>query len=153
MNKIIDGAICNRNGRNGLDFHEECGSPTPLLVSCAEGNLDAVKVLVVMGAKVKYTWSANCCDNCTLEMEVWINGRDCLYLAASSGFLEMAKYMWPLYQENGGHIDDVKKFSCSGCSNLTRENISTPLHIANKNGHHKLVEFFLERGASKEVEV
>eukprot|EP00092_Neocalanus_flemingeri_P011917 GFUD01012849.1.p1 GENE.GFUD01012849.1~~GFUD01012849.1.p1 ORF type:complete len:731 (+),score=129.14 GFUD01012849.1:183-2375(+) len=144
--RIIDAAICNKSGKNGVDFYEECGSPTPLVFSCEDGNLDAVKILIVLGSNVHFSWSSPCCGNCSSQIEVWVNGRDCLYVASSRGFLEMAKYIWPLYQDKGG-IDDAKKSSCSGCGTSTRENW-TPLHIASKEGHLEMVEFLIENGAN-----
>ena len=98
---IIDAAICNRSGRNGVDFYQECGQPTPLVFSCNTGNLEAVKILTVLGSRLHFAWSKGCCGNCSSLVEDWVNGRDCLHLAAERGFVEIAKYIWPFTRTRG----------------------------------------------------
>ena len=145
---IIDAAICNRSGRNGVDFYQECGQPTPLVFSCNTGNLEAVKILTVLGSRLHFAWSKGCCGNCSSLVEDWVNGRDCLHLAAERGFVEIAKYIWPLYKDKMVHVDDVKKFSCLKCQNSVNENLWTPLQISSKNGHLEMVKFLVEKGAN-----
>ncbi|XP_073475918.1 ankyrin repeat domain-containing protein 26 isoform X1 [Aquarana catesbeiana] len=122
---------------------------TPLHLACANGHLDAVKLLVESKAKL------NLCDNdsrtplfksiqcqhehcATVLLEhnadpnvVDVNGNSALHLAALIPSLAIANQLL----EHGASINTVNKDSC------------TPLVLAATENHQEMVEFLIKEGA------
>jgi cytochrome c len=131
---------------SGVDPNKSNGLATPLYYAVTKEHVEAVKLLISRGADVNLetTWGppiVNAAWKCNIEILQLLlthgaNSRSAfktdtaLHMAAERGHLACVK----LLVDSGADINALNKF---------RE---PPIHLAKKNGHENVVQYFVEQG-------
>ena len=130
-------------------------SETPLMHAARAGSVDAVRVLLLAGAKVN-------------ARENW-NGQTALHWAAAEGHGAVVQALIEggadirqrsnagsspfLFAVRKGDVASVKAFLAAGADvNEKRVDLATPLLVAIINGHEDLVDLLLDKGADPNAE-
>lgn len=151
---ILDQLLAAGADPNDPRHAVNAGEP-PLMLSARAGRIDAVRLLLRVGADVD-------------AREPW-NGQSALMWAAAEGHVSIVQTLVEHGADNGarshsgatpllfaarsGNVDTVRTLLGAGSDvNVTRPDGGTPLLVAVINGHEDLVDLLLEHGADANVE-